>query len=414
MDQTLKPGTVDELVQAIEWAVAGVHPLELIGGGSKRAMGRPMQTETTLDLSGFSGINEYQPEELVMTAGAATPLAEIEAALDENNQMLAFEPADYAALLGGAAGAPPGGVGTAATLGGALACNLSGPRRIKAGAARDHLLGFHAVSGRAEAFKAGGKVVKNVTGYDLCKLLAGSWGTLAALHEVSIKLVPAPERIRTLLVFGLDVEAAIAVLGEAMASAHDVSGAAHLPAALASRSAIPYVAGAGAAVSALRVEGVGASVKARSEALRAMFAGRAEVEELHSMNSRPFWREVRDVAPFAGDARALWRISLPPSAGARLLAALSHSSLTEAYFDWAGGLLWLAVTAGEDAGAAAIRDAVTAIGGHATMLRASSDIRAAVPVFQPPAPGLAALSARLKESFDPTGVLNPGRMYSGV
>ncbi|MDP6473505.1 MAG: glycolate oxidase subunit GlcE [Alphaproteobacteria bacterium] len=406
MERMLKPGTVDELVQAIEWAVAGVHPLELIGGGSKRALGRPMQTETTLDLSGFSGITEYQPEELVMTAGAATPLAEIEAALDEKGQMLAFEPADYGALLGSAE--------TAATLGGALACNLSGPRRIKAGAARDHLLGFQAVSGRAEAFKAGGKVVKNVTGYDLCKLLAGSWGTLAALHEVSIKVVPAPELIRTVLVFGLDAEAAIAVLGEAMASPHDVSGAAHLPAALAARSKVPYVAEAGAAVTALRVEGIGASVEARCAALRAMFAPRGDGEELHSMYSRPFWREIRDVAPFAGDARALWRISLPPSAGARTLAALSHSSLSEAYFDWAGGLLWLAVAAGEDAGAAPIRDAVTAIGGHATLLRATSDIRAAVPVFQPPAPGLAALSARLKESFDPTGVLNPGRMYSGV
>ncbi len=405
MDQALKPGTVDELVQAIEWAVSGVHPLELIGGGSKRALGRPMQVETTLELSAFSGIREYLPEELVLTAGAATPLAEIEAALDENKQMLAFEPADYGALLGVKAGA---------TLGGALACNLSGPRRFKAGAARDHLLGFHAVSGRAEAFKAGGKVVKNVTGYDLCKLLAGSWGTLAAMHEVSIKVVPAPERIRTLLVIGLDSEGAIAALGKAMASPHDVSGAAYLPATLASRSAVSYVAKAGAPVTALRVEGIGPSVEARCHALRAMFAALGDIEELHSMNSRQFWREVRDVAPFADDARALWRISLPPTAGARLIAALRETSLSEAYFDWAGGLVWLAVAAGEDAGAPAIRDAVAAEGGHATLLRASGDIRAAVPVFQPPAPAVAALSARLKENFDPSGVLNPGRMYAGV
>ena len=405
MDQAFQPRTVDELVQAIEWAVAGVHPLELIGGGSKRALGRPMQVERTLDLSAFTGIREYEPEELVLTAGAATPLAEIEAALDESGQMLAFEPADYGALLATKAGA---------TLGGALACNLSGPRRIKAGAARDHLLGFHAVSGRAEAFKAGGKVVKNVTGYDLCKLLAGSWGTLAALHEVSIKVMPAPERTRTVLVIGLDAEAAIAALGEAVSSPHDVSGAAYLPAALAARSQVSYVAKSDAAVTALRVEGIGPSVVARCASLCTMLAPHGDIEELHSMNSRQFWHEVRDVAPFAGDARALWRISLPPTAGARLILTLRETLVSEAYVDWAGGLVWLAVAAGQDAGAAAVRSAVAALGGHATLLRAPGDIRAVVPVFQPPAPAVAALSARLKEGFDPTGVLNPGRMYAGV
>lgn len=405
MDQALKPGTVDELVQAIEWAVTGVHPLEVIGGGSKRALGRPMQVERTLDLSAFSGIIEYEPEELVMTAGAATPLAEIEAALEENSQILAFEPADYGALLGSGAGA---------TLGGALACNLSGPRRIKAGAARDHLLGFHAVSGRAEAFKAGGKVVKNVTGYDLCKLLAGSWGTLAALHEVSIKVMPASECIRTVLITGLDADGAIAAFERAMASPHDVSGAAYLPAALAARSGVSYIAGAGAAVAALRVEGIGASVEARCAALRDMFAGRGEIEELHSMNSRQFWRDVRDCAPFSDDSRALWRISLPPANGARLHATLGDSLVSEAYFDWAGGLVWLAVAAAEDAGAEVIRAAVRRAGGHATLIRAPADIRVSVPVFQPPAPAIAQLSARLKESFDPSGVLNPGRMYAGV
>ena len=405
MEQALKPGTVDELVQAIEWAVAGVHPLEVTGGGSKRAMGRPMQVERTLDLSAFSGILEYEPEELVLTAGAATPLAEIEAALDEKGQMLAFEPADYGALLGAEGGA---------TLGGVLACNLSGPRRINSGAARDHLLGFHAVSGRAEPFKAGGKVVKNVTGYDLCKLLAGSWGTLAALHEVSIKVMPAPEHIRTVLVGGLDADGANAAFEKAMASPHDVSGAAHLPAALAARSQVSYVAEAGASVTAFRVEGIGPSVEARSEVLRGMFASLGDIEELHSMNSRRFWCEIRDAAPFAGDARALWRISLPPTSGARLIAALQGRLVSESYFDWAGGLVWLAVAAAEDAGAEVLRDAVREEGGHATLLRAPGDIRAMVPVFQPPAPAIAQLSARLKESFDPTGVLNPGRMYAGI
>jgi glycolate oxidase FAD binding subunit len=405
MAHALKPGTVDELVQAIEWAVAGTHPLELVGGGSKRALGRPLQAEMTLDLSDLSGIREYQPEELVLTAGAATPIAEVEAALSEKGQMLAFEPADYGAALGSKAGA---------TLGGILACNLSGPRRIKAGAARDHLLGFHAVSGRAEDFKAGGKVVKNVTGYDLCKLIAGSWGTLAALHEVSLKVLPAPELTRTVLIMGLDEAHAIAALGEAMASAHDVSGAAYLPAALATRSAVSYVAAAGASVTALRVEGIGPSVEARCRDLRALFAEIGDGEELHSMNSRQFWREIRDIAPFVGDARALWRISLPPAEGARLVASIRELLIVESYFDWAGGLVWLALAADEDAGAEIVQTAATAHGGHATLLRAPADVRAAVTVFQPQAPAVAALTKRLKESFDPAGVLNSGRMYPGV
>ncbi len=405
MDQTLKPGTVDELVQTVEWAVAGVHPLEIVGGGSKRALGRSMQTERTLDLSAFAGIKEYQPEELVLTAGAATPLAEIEAVLAEKGQMLAFEPADYGAIIGSTVGA---------TLGGVIACNLSGPRRIKAGAARDHLLGFHAVSGRAEAFKSGGKVVKNVTGYDLCKLLAGSWGTLAALHEISVKVMPAAEKIRTVLIFGLDAADGVVAMNEAIASPHDVSGAAYLPTALAARSAVSYIADAGASVAALRIEGIGLSAEARCRALRDMFSSFGNIEELHGMNSRQFWCEIRDAKPFAGDSRALWRISLPPTAGARLIARLQETIVAEAFIDWAGGLVWLAVAAEEDASAPVVRESAKAEGGHATLVRAPGDIRAAVPVFQPLAPAIAELSARLKESFDPTCVLNPGRMYAGV
>ncbi len=405
MEQNLKPDNVDELVQTIEWAVAGVHPLEIVGGGSKRTFGRSMQTERTLDLSSFSSIKEYQPEELVLTAGAATPLAEIEAVLAEKEQMLAFEPADYGAIFGSA---------MRATLGGAIACNLSGPRRIKVGAARDHLLGFHAVSGRAEAFKSGGKVVKNVTGYDLCKLLSGSWGTLAALHEISVKVTPSAEKTRTVLIFGLDAEDAVVAMNKAMASPHDVSGAAYLPAALAARSAVSYIADVGASVAALRIEGIGLSAEARCRALRDIFAPLGDIEELHGINSRQFWREIRDAMPFAGDSRALWRISLPPTAGARLIARLQEIIVSEAFVDWAGGLVWLAVAAEEDASASVVRELAKAEGGYATLVRAPEDIRAAVPVFQPLAPAIAKLSARLKDSFDPTCVLNPGRMYAGV
>ncbi len=405
MADNLAPADADSLADAVRWAVAGEHPLEVIAGGSKRALGRPVQSAATLSLAAFDGIVDYQASELVLTAGAATPLAAIEAAVEAERQMLAFEPADYGPLLGAA---------EPATLGGALACNLSGPRRIKAGAARDHFLGVHAVSGRGERFKAGGRVVKNVTGYDVCKLLAGSYGTLALMHEVTVKILPAPERTRTVLVFGLEPPAALEALGAALGSAHEVSGAAHMPAEVAARSAVSYVSGAGAAVSAVRVEGFPASVEARCAALRTLLGRFGAVEELHSKNSATLWREIRDVSPFAGDERPLWRLSVPPAAGADAAARVAETADVRALFDWGGGLVWLAVGGAADAGEAAVRAAAAAVGGHATLVRADAPTRAARAVFQPQATGLAALTTRIKRAFDPTGVLNPGRMYAGV
>ncbi len=421
MAESLAPTDADGLADAVRWAVAGEHPLEVLAGGSKQTLGRPVQSAATVSLAAFDGIVDYQPSELVLTAQAATPLATIEVALEAERQMLAFEPADYGTLLrapggadlratGGATLSAPGG----ATLGGALACNLSGPRRIKAGAARDHFLGMHAVSGRGERFKAGGRVVKNVTGYDVCKLLAGSYGTLALMHEVTVKVLPAPERTRTVLVFGLEPGAALDALGAALGSAHEVSGAAHMPAEIAARSAVSYVSGAGAAVSAVRVEGFPASVEARCEALRALLGRFGAVEELHSKNSAMLWREIRDVRAFAGDGRPLWRLSVPPASGAAAAARVAEAADVRALFDWGGGLLWLAVDGAPDAGEAPVRAAAAAAGGHATLVRADAPTRAARAVFQPQTTGLAALTARIKRAFDPTGVLNPGRMYAGV
>ena len=405
MAESLRPADAGGLAEAVTWAVSHEQPLDVVAGGSKRDLGRPMQSAATLALSAFDGIVDYQPSELVLTAQAATPLATIEAAIEAERQMLAFEPADYAPLLGGRGGA---------TLGGALACNLSGPRRIKAGAARDHFLGVHAVSGRGERFKAGGRVVKNVTGYDICKLLAGSYGTLAVMHEVTVKVLPAPERTRTVLIYGLAADAALEALGAALSSPHEVSGAAHMPAAVAACSAVSYVSGAGAAVTAVRVEGFATSVEARCEALRTLLGRFGAVEELHSRNSALLWREVRDVRAFCDEAGPLWRLSVPPASGASVAARIADAVAGRALFDWGGGLVWLAVDQAPDAGEAAIRAAAAEAGGHATLVRADPQTRAAGAVFQPQPPGLAALTARIKRSFDPTGVLNPGRMYAGV
>ena len=411
--ERLRPSDPQQVADIVAWAVAEGTGLEVIGGGTKRGLGRPARPVHVLDVSGVAGITNYEPAELVLTAAAATPMSEIEAAVAANSQMLAFEPGDLGLLYGVAAGG--------ATLAGVVACNLSGPRRVKAGAARDHLLGFDAVNGRGERFKAGGRVVKNVTGYDLCKLLAGSYGTLAVLTELTVKVLPAPEKTRTVLVYGLDDVGASAAMTAALGSSHEVSGAAHLPAPIAATSAVDYVAGAGQAVTALRVEGVAPSVVARCAALMAELAGFGPVEELHGTNSMTLWAALRDVAPFVGGGHSLWgghtiwRLSVPPRAGHAVVAAILRDRAGVAYYDWGGGLIWLALDpASVDAGAVGVRAAVALHGGHATLVRAPDAVREAVAVFEPQPDGLARLTERVKDGFDPRRVLNPGRMYEGV
>ena len=396
------PATIDELREAVTEALAAEEPVEVVAGGSKRFLGRPMQTPRTLDLSRLSGIRDYQPNELVLTAGAATPLAEIEEALAEKRQMLAFEPPDWRGLLGA--------TDTTPTLGGALACNLSGPRRIKAGAARDHFLGFRAVSGRGEIFKSGGRVVKNVTGYDLSKLMAGSYGTLAALEEVTVKVVPRPECVATVVLSEVYPAEAVRAMGRALASAYDVSAAAYLP----SDSA----AGASTELVALRLEGPEPSVTYRCERLVAELAEGRETRLLDDAASADFWRAVRDVEPLRALAgRTVWRISVAPARGAEIGEAITRALDALWYLDWGGGLVWVAILGAEDGGAAAIRAAVRGADGHgtghATLIKGSAALRSAVPVFEPQAAALAALAARVKDAFDPHHILNPGRMVEG-
>lgn len=406
MSERLKPATADEVRDCVAWAVSAREPLEVVGLGTKRAIGRPVQSGHTLDLSGLDGIVAYEPEELVLTVRAGTPLATIEAALAEGGQELAFEPIDYSVLLG--TGAGPG------TVGGMLAANLAGPRRIKAGAARDHILGLHAVSGRGETFKAGGRVVKNVTGYDLARGLAGSWGTLAVSTELTFKVLPRGETAATLCIAGLDDAAAVRAMAAALGSSCDVSGAAHLPAGVSGPPGDGNAAGA--PVTALRLEGFAPSVRARTEALRALLGGLGPLETLDPDRSQAFWRDVRDCRPFAdGSAQAVWRVSVAPTAGAAVVAALSAIRPLRAFYDWGGGLVWIETAAEGDAGAAELRRTIAANGGgHATLVRAGAALRSSVPVFEPEEAGLAALSRRLKAQFDPEAVLNPGRMIIGL
>jgi glycolate oxidase FAD binding subunit len=398
----LRPRDEDDLQAAVEKACADEQALELVGSGTKQALGRPVEAGDLLDLSKLSGIVDYEPAELVLTARPGTPLSEVHTLLEEAGQALAFEPPDLSELFGSE---------HAGTLGGAISANLSGPRRIKAGAARDHLLGFKGVTGHGRAFKSGGKVVKNVTGYDLSKLITGSMGTLTALSEISIKTLPAAETTWTLMLRDLDDHGALSAMTKAVTSSHEISGAAHLPAGM------PAGLGFGnAALTALRLEGPLPSVEARFTALQTELGAGDKLEDKGSLS---LWKGVRDAAPLTRTAgQALWRLSLPPSAGPPVIQALKAKADMSYFFDWAGGLVWLAIDAADDAGAEMIRGTMAstdaAESGHATLIRASDEIRSTVSVYQPQSAGLAALTKRVKESFDPKHIFNPGRMYRGI
>lgn len=367
----MKPQSESELAECVRDAKT---PFEIIGTGTKRAIGYSVDG-AILDLSFFNQIIAYEPEELILDVGAGAKLADIEKLLTKKNQYFAFEPPDYSRLLG---------TKHSGTIGGMVACNLSGPRRLKAGAMRDHILGLSAVSGRGEIFKAGARVVKNVTGYDVPKLMAGSYGTLAAFTSVIIKTLPKPEAEETLLVGGLNDAEAVQAMSKAMQSSAEVSAAAHIP------NQGTY----------LRLEGIQPSIDYRRDKLIQLLGGKIEI--LKSKSSQ-VWQDIRDVSMFAeNQTHDIWRISVAPSEAPQIIENLEIQK--RFIFDWAGGLIWLEVPQGTDG--ALIRNAFTS--GHATLIRSTN--KSAQTIFHPQAPALAALSQRVKNSFDPQNILNPGRM----
>ncbi|MGY4257011.1 glycolate oxidase FAD binding subunit [Bradyrhizobium sp. USDA 4516] len=407
---TLKVRDAKDVEEVVRAAVASEQPLEVIGHGSKRAIGHPMATNALLDVSALNAVTSYEPNELIITVQAGAPLADVQSLIDAKNQQFAFEPMDTSVLLGTAG---------AGTIGGMIGAGLAGPRRIKAGGIRDHLLGAHAVSGFGDSFKTGGRVVKNVTGYDLCKLLTGSWGTLAVMTEVTLKVMPKPEAERTLLLRGLDDVTANKAMTAALGSPFDVSGAAHLPgsALRTGGGALAGLAASGQPVTLVRLEGISASAAHRAASLSQTLSSYGTVDSLADDGSAAIWSALRDVVPFAANgalgAWPVWRIVCPPASGGALGQALSRATGGDVIYDWGGGLIWAAVPPGADAQAALVRGQVEAIGGHATLIRAAEDVRRAVDVFQPQAAGLAALGERVRASFDPRSVLNRGRMMRG-
>jgi len=402
----VRPVDEREVSQILTEAGQRKTPLELKGAGSKHNIGRPIQTAFSVSTKALRGITLYEPNEMVMAARAGTPLSQLEASLAERGQMLAFEPAGLAAVAGGEAGA--------STIGGVFASNLSGARRITVGAARDHLLGVRAGKGRGEIFKAGGRVMKNVTGVDLCRGLSGSWGTLAVLSEVTFKVLPMPEHTETLVLLDLPDEIAVEVLCAAMGTPFEVSGAVHLQAAMAARLEHEGLRGQGVSVTALRLENFTRSVVYRKAKLKAVLKAYGEIHDLDHDNSLALWQELRAFSPLQRSEAPLWRISTSPSTGPKVVAAIARYMDCSAFYDWAGGLIWLEMLPTTDAGAADIRRVIATHGGHATLIRAAAEVRAAVDVFQPLEPGVEAISRRLKAAFDPAGILNPGRMYADL
>ncbi|WP_299047058.1 glycolate oxidase subunit GlcE [uncultured Tateyamaria sp.] len=361
---------------AVAEAVASAKgPLAIRGGGT-RSVGRPVVGEV-LDVSGLSGVTLYEPGALTIVAQAGTPVARIEATLAAENQRLAFEPYDLTGLLG---------TSGASTIGGVVATNASGPRRIMVGAARDFALGVRMVDGAGQVIKNGGRVMKNVTGYDLVKLMCGSWGTLGVLTEVSLKVLPSVEAETTLAIDGLDAARAVAAMSRALGSPFEVSGAAWT----------------GGQVW-LRLEGFDASVTYRAGQLQALLSGFGDVTEISAD-----WTSVRDARPLHA-AAGVWRISVKPGDGPAVVALAPDDGVT--MMDWGGGLVWVGQMSGDIAAThTALQSKVAQLGGHATLIKGPDAVRASVPVFQPEAPGVATLTAGLRHRFDPQGILNPGLM----
>ncbi len=393
----LLPDSEEAAAKMIAEAVVDNKTLKIEGGGTKTTLGRPVFADETISSANLSGITNYNPSELVISAMAGTPLAQINAELEKNGQRLAFEPIDHRLLLA-STGEP--------LIGAVAAINNSGPRRIIAGAARDSLLGVRFVNGHGRIVKNGGHVMKNVTGLDLVKLMADSWGTLGFLTEVTFKVLPTPETEATLLLRGLDDKAATIAMAHAMASSAEVSGAAHLPELVAAKLL------GGESATALRLEGFEDSVTSRAERLEQLFAQSAKAELLSDRLSRQLWKDIRDVKPFAGKRSIVWRLSMKPSLAHKLVMSVRQHAAIDAYYDWQGGLVWLSIDDNNPHDELIRGELVRHGGGHAMLVRADSEFRLLVPVFQPESEPVRSLSQRIRHAFDPAGIFNPGRLVA--
>ena len=387
-------------------------PVELVGSGSKKKIGKPLQCAKTLNLSKLDGIIEYLPGELYIKVKANTPIKKIEEELKKNKQQLAFEPIDFGYFLN-----EKSDYGTAA---GQVACNISGPRRFKVGSVRDHVLGFRGVNGKGEIIKSGGVVVKNVTGYDLSKLICGSYGTLVVLTEITFKVLPAPEESKTLIIHSQKIESAIELLDKAISSSNDISGAIFLPQEPEVRGCVMNIENTfklndlkyEGSFTAIRIEGSKNSIDQRIKNLiKGLQITNLNISTLEVYQSEIFWNKVKSLEFFYSSKNSILRIVIPPSECVNLVYQFSNKF--KYYIDWGGALMWLEAFELSEEMFESIRRKVVKIGGYVTMIKNSDYLPYVEEVFTINRDRFN-ISQNIKKSFDPKRILNPGKMYTGI
>lgn len=389
--QVTEPASEIELAEFVHRAARDKSALRIVCGGSKQALGNAV-IGSQVSTARLNGIDLYEPASLTLVAGAGTPLKTLENELSIQGQQLPFEPADYRSLLGSAG---------EQTIGGIVACGISGSRRIQVGSCRDSLIGVRFINGEGDIIKSGGRVMKNVTGYDLVKLLAGSYGTLGIITQVSFKLLPAPEKTTTVILHGMDDTQASAAMSKALGSPFDLSGAAHLP---------QMAIGNKQSMTLFRLEGFEKSVSYRAQQLAELLSSLGEAEiEANSEAARKRWKQITDVEAFAKKSGAVWRLSLKPGDSPQVVNAIRQSRDSEVYYDWGGGLVWLLTPLTDNCGEKIIRQCVNQAGGHATLIRADKESFTGN-AFHPQPEIVDKLSSALRRQFDPHSILNPGRM----
>ena len=406
------PKTEKEVSSIIKRYYKSNVPIEIIGSGSKKKIGRPLQCAKTLNLSKLNGIIEYLPEELYIKVKAGTKIDKIENELKKKNQQLAFEPIDFGYLFLGKS--------NCGTAGGQVACNIAGPRRLKSGSIRDHILGFRAVNGRGDIIKSGGNVVKNVTGYDLSKLICNSYGTLAAITEITFKVLPAPEENKTLVIHDLNLESSIEYLSQSISSSNDISGATFLPMTPNCENCKMDIKNTfqlndlkqNGSLTAVRVEGSKKSVDERASNLQKRFSiPESNFSLLENLQSSIFWKKIRNLEFFSGTQNNIFRIVLPPTETAKLLYELPKKY--KYFLDWGGSVIWMEACELSEQYFNSIRKKVVMHGGYLSMIKNSDFLPYVEDVFTINNVRFN-ISQSIKKSFDPKRILNPGKMYSGI
>ena len=406
------PETEEKVSNIIKKFYKSNITIEIIGSGSKRKIGKPLQCGKTLSLSKLTGIIEYLPEELYIKVKAGTRIDKIENEIKKKNQQLAFEPIDFGYLFLGKS--------NCGTAGGQVACNIAGPRRLKSGSIRDHVLGFRAVNGRGEIIKSGGNVVKNVTGYDLSKLICNSYGTLVAITEVTLKVLPAPEENNTLVVHNLNIETSMEYLDQVISSSNDISGAVFLPINSTCENCKMDIQNTfqlndlkqKGSLTAVRVEGSKESVDERIEILKTKVGtSESNISLLGSLQSTIFWKKIRNLEFFSATKNNIFRIVLPPTETAKLLYKLPKKF---SYFiDWGGSVIWVEACELSEQYFNSIRKKVVKHGGYISMIKNSDFLPYVEDVFTINNVRFN-ISQNIKKSFDPKRILNPGKMYTGI